>query len=50
MQQKYFKPEMGIKEFETEDIMTGSGGNIEHIEIGGDNPPTPDDGGTICGD
>ncbi len=50
MQEKYFKPEMAVIEFETEDIMTGSGGNIEHIEIGGDNPPKPDDSGIIWGD
>ena len=45
---KKFEPaEMKISHFETEDVITTS---TASLPIGGDNPPTPDDSGTIWGD
>ena len=44
---KYEPAAMKISHFEAEDVITTS---TVSIPIGGDNPPTPDDSGTIWGD
>ena len=48
---KYIAPEMEVVEFETEDVITTScDANIPFGCGGSDDPPDPDDSGTIWGD